>query len=326
MSAFTKDLSFLELFIINTVAYFDVFDYPLTLLEIYNYLYTGGMSGADYSLPEIKDNLENNPKLKKIITSQSGFYFLKNRRQIIQTRLQQYNIADKKFKIALKAVKFLKFFPFIKLVAVCNNLAYFNARKQSDVDLFIITSKNRLYFSRFFITLLLSLMGIRRHGHKVTDRLCLSFYLTEDNLDLNQIKIVPDDIYLIYWLATLSPVYERDDFHNQFLQANNWFKQYLPNYQDKQVGHRYQVEDTKFSESIYKFKQLIWQGVLGNWLEKISKYIQHKKMSQSKRDISVREKNWVIINDQMLKFHENDRRLYYLQKFEAKRKELIEQL
>ena len=60
-----KDLSFLELFIINTLCYFDLFDYPLTLNEIYEYFFTGGMTGGDYSLLEIKKELKTNPKLKK---------------------------------------------------------------------------------------------------------------------------------------------------------------------------------------------------------------------------------------------------------------------
>ena len=326
MTAITKDLSFLELFIINTICYFDIFDYPLTLNEIYNFLYTGGMSGGQYSLAEIEDNLQNNSKLKKIITTQGGFYFLKNRQTIIEARLQRYNIAEHKFRVALRAIKFLKFFPFIKLVAVCNNLSYLNARQESDIDLFIITSKKRLYLIRFFITLLISLMGIRRYGQKISDRLCLSFYITEDNLDLNQIKIAPDDIYLVYWLATLFPIYQRDDFHDNFLQANDWFNKYLPNYQAKKISYRYQVNDTKFSSFIYKSKEFICQNFLGDWLEKLTKYLQHKKMSQNKKDVLVREKNWVIINDQMLKFHEKDRRLQYLNQFEQKRKDLIEQI
>ena len=112
-----KDLSFLELFILNTITYFDVFDYPLTLNEVYTYLYTGGMEGSNYSLEEISETLETSEKLNKIITTQGGFYFLKGREEIIQTRLDHYNLADKKFKIALRAIKLLKYCPGIKMIA-----------------------------------------------------------------------------------------------------------------------------------------------------------------------------------------------------------------
>ena len=171
------DLSFIELFILNTIVYFDLFDYPLTLNEIHVNLYTGGMEGPALTLAEIEECLQNSPKLKKIIATQSGFYFLKKRKEIIQTRLERYNLADKKFQIALRAVRIFKYLPFIKLVAVCNNLGYANAREESDIDLFVITAKNRLWFVRFFLIAIIYALGLRPPKAKVKDKICLSYYV-----------------------------------------------------------------------------------------------------------------------------------------------------
>jgi hypothetical protein len=321
-----KDLSFLELFIINTIVYFDIFDQPLTLAEIYNYLYTGGMSGGDCSLAELKDNLNNNDKLKKIITTKSGFYFLKNRQEIIETRLERYNLTDQKFKIAQKGLRMMKYIPFIKLIAVCNNLAYFNANKDSDIDLFIITRKKRIWLARFALVILIAILGLRPPKSKAKDKLCLSFYITEDDLDISKVKAAPDDIYLVYWLATLLPVYQREDFYNKLITNNNWLKKYLPNWQPNQIGYRYRVEDNKFNRFVYKSKEFVWGSFLGNPLEKLAKLTQLKKISQKKKDLAIHDDTRVIINDCMLKFHETDRRLEYLDKFEKKRKELIDQI
>ncbi len=332
-----SDLTFLELFIINTICYFDLFDYPLTINEIHQYFFTGGMVGGDYSLLEIEKELKKNYKLKKIITTKRGFYFLKGppshkasadkgREEIIKARLEHYTLADKKFKIALRAIKLFKFFPFIKLIAVCNSLAWANARKESDIDLFIITSKNRIWLVRFWSIVLITLLGLRPPKEKVEDKLCLSFYITEEKLDLSQIKISAEDIYLVFWLATLRPVYERDNFYEKLIKANSWLNNYLPNWQAQRFGYRYKIEDNKFNRFIYKVKEFFCKGFFGDWLEKIFKFIEFKLMSQKKKDLAVCDDTRVIITDSMLKFHDNDRRLEFMAEFEKKRKEIIDQI
>jgi len=321
-----KDLSFLELFIINTITYFDIFDYPLTLNEIYQYLYTGGMLGGDYSINEIKEELINNPKLQKVITTSGGFYFVKGRQEIIKIRLERYRLAEKKFSLVLKAVNLIKFIPFIKLVSVCNNLAGFNAKKESDIDLFIIVKEGRLWLTRLVLVFLIAVLGLRPPKEKVQDKLCLSFYVTNNNLDLSQIKIATDDIYLTYWLATLFPVYQREDYYNKLMQTNSWLSKYLPEYERKKISLRYKIEDTRFSKWVYQTKEKFLSGIWGDWFEGWTKSIQLKKISQKKKDIAVSNKNWVVMSDEMLKFHEDDRRMVFLEKFETRRKEVINKI
>jgi hypothetical protein len=326
MKEIIKDLSFLELFIINTIIYFDIFDYPLTANEICTYLYTGGMEMKPFALDEIKNALAESSQLKKIIAAKNGLYFLKGRERNIQRRLERYKLADKKFKIAKRAIRVLKFLPFVKLIAVCNNLSYQNAQKESDIDFFIISEKKRLYLVRFLVTAVVSLLGIRRHGPKITNRICLSFYVSEENLDLSKIKIAAEDIYLSYWLATLWPSYVRDGFYEKFMEKNAWLKKTLPNFFPLQIGYRYRADDGVLNKSIYKAKEFILRGYLGDFLESFAKKLQLKIMAQKKKDLAAVGDNRVIISDAMLKFHEKDRRLFYLQEFEKKRLEVLNNL
>ena len=320
------DLNYFELFILNTIAYFDLFDYPLTLNEIYKNLYTGGMVGSAYSLLEIANELKTNPKLHKIIATARGFYFLKKREEIIQTRLARYTLDERKLKIAQRVIKILKYLPFIKLIAICNSLSYRNAKEDSDIDFFIITAKNRIWLVRLASIFLIAILGLRPPKNKVKDKICLSFFTTEENLDLAQIKIAADDIYLVYWLATLRPIYERDNFYEKFIEANLWFRKYLPNWQPVKLGITSRVEDSNFSRHIWQIREYIFGGLIGNWLENLAKKIQFKYMSQKKKDLAILKDNRVIISDTMLKFHENDRRTEYQARFEQKRKELIEKI
>ncbi|MFC1599057.1 hypothetical protein ACFL2U_03585 [Patescibacteria group bacterium] len=327
MLGLTKDLSFLELFIINTITYFDLFDYPVTLTELQDFIFTNGMASQKFKLVEIKQILDKSLKLKKIISTDQGFYFLQGRQDIIDKRLNRYNISNLKFKIVLKAVRFFKYVPFIRLVAVCNNLAYWNAKQTSDLDLFIITAPNRIWQTRLFLLLLTSLLRLRPPKEKVQDKLCLSFYITEENLDLSDIKISAEDVYLVYWLATLWPIYDRGEYYQKLITINeHWLKQNLPNWQIRQPNKQHRIIDNKFSSYIYKFREWVLGGWLGNIVENFAKWLQLKKMSQKKKDMAINDDTRVIITDKMLKFHENDRRLEFLEKFEKKRKQLIDQI
>lgn len=326
MKEILKDLSFLELFILNTIIYFDIFDYPLTENEIYTYLYTGGMDVAPFSIQEVDDALNQSEQLKKIITTQSGFYFLKGREEIIKIRLERYNVADKKFKIARRAIKALKILPFIKMITVCNSLSYQNAKVDSDIDFFIITSKNRMYLTRLYAMFLIWVLGLRPPKEKVKDKICLSFYTTEENLDFSNLKIAAEDIYFNFWIATLWPSYVRENFYEKFIEKNSWLKKYLPNFAPIKIGYRYRVEDSGFSKFIFQTKEFVLKGFFGDIFEKIAKKIELKKMSQRKKDLAIAGDTRVIISDTMLKFHENDRRFQYLQEFERKRLEIINNL
>ncbi|MCX6745249.1 MAG: hypothetical protein NTX82_07050, partial [Candidatus Parcubacteria bacterium] len=76
------NINYLELFILNTIIYFDLFDYPLTGQEIWQYLYTEGMQGGNFSLLEIEECLKNSEIMKKLTAAERGFYFLKGRQEI----------------------------------------------------------------------------------------------------------------------------------------------------------------------------------------------------------------------------------------------------
>jgi hypothetical protein len=219
-------------------------------------------------------------------------------------------LANDKNKIAQRGVKVLRFLPFVKLVGLCNNSGNNNIRPDSDIDLFIITTKNRLFTARFLVTIAISLMRLRRHGRKITNRLCLSFYVSEDDLNFSKIKIVDDDVYLIYWIANLFPLYDRG-VYDYFLLENQWVDNYLPNHLSKNGSSWRKIEDNLWSQMCYKTSETILKGFFGNQLENLLKKIQFLKMSKNNKSLAKENDSRVIINNTMLKFHENDRRLFY---------------
>ena len=312
-----ENQNLLEKAILKTLAFFDIFDYPLTLVEIYKWLY---QPDKNYQLSDVSQFLDSE-NLKDKISDKNGFYFLKGRERIIQTRLERHQLAEKKFKIVLRTVKRLRWLVFVKMIAVCNTAGYNNAMAKSDIDFFIIIKSGRLWWSRLVIILLTQLLGLRRHNKKIANRICLSFYITEDHLNLSNIALPPADPYLVYWLATLAPIYDLNQA-NDFWQANNWLKGYLPNFYRPVLNNRRFVTDGWPRRIFKKINSRILTGPVGSWLEKVAEFIQLEKIKKNISSIASQPDTRVIIADDILKFHETDRREEYCLRWREKLKQL----
>lgn len=297
--------------ILKTLAYFDIFDYPLTFFEIYKWLWqpTPEYAAVDL-LADLKLLLAEN-----IIEEKFGLYFLPQREAITITRYRRYRYAEKKFLIAAKVARWVAAVPFVEMIAVCNNVGYSNGAAKSDIDFFLIIKNKRLYFARAIVTILVNLIGLRRHGDKVSNRVCLSFYLADHNLNLDDIAIVDPDVYLIYWLATLAPIFNQNVYH-RFLSQNDWLKKFIPNFDGTIINERRYLKSSRLTASSQALAQFIFGGWLGDQAEKIAKLIQLAKMSYNKKSVANQPNSKVIISERMLKFHEQDRREEYAGKWQ----------
>ncbi len=134
--------------ILETIAWFDVFDWPLNLAEL-----------QKYAQLESSDEIPNDSL--KSIENINGFYFLKGRQEIIRKRIFRQKIAIKKIKVGKFAAEILSFIPFVKMVAICNDLAYFNAPEEIDIDFFIVVKSGKIWTDRFFSTAVLFFFGFQ---------------------------------------------------------------------------------------------------------------------------------------------------------------------
>ena len=291
--------------ILSTIGYFDQLDYPLTAMEIHKWLFS-----------DIKCSFENVVArlylLGSKISCQDGLYFLLGREKILATRHDNYLSSIFKNKIVQKWFGYLARVPYVKMIAVCNNFSFNNLKESSDIHLFIVASSGRLYLVRFLLTAITSVLGLRRHDWKIANRFCLSFYLDDQNLNLENIQICHEDIYLKYWINTVLPVYDEGIFQD-FCAENSWLDDSLSNRYSYNPGLRRRIEIRKMygKKALEKFLS----GKMGDWIEAIFKRIQLAKMSHNKMSLSKENDSRVIISDHMLKFHEGDRRLEYLEKF-----------
>lgn len=211
--------------ILKTLAYADIFTYPLRESEINRYL----ISSKNTSENKIHLNLLILID-RGLVENFNGFYCLAGRKNIITTRLKRNSISLKKKQIANKISKLFKLFPWVRAVAITGALSMNNAEDLDDIDLMIITAPNRLWLTRMTITLFLPLFYKRRHPqdyHRSTNfknHVCLNLFLDENNLSVPK-KM--RNLYTAHEVVQSDFIYEKDNIGHRFLIKNHWVKTYL---------------------------------------------------------------------------------------------------
>jgi hypothetical protein len=197
--------------ILNILAYFDIFHYPLTNVEIQSFL------SREVHQAHIDENLQL-LIAEKSIFKLDEFYSLRNEFSIAKRRSDGNLLAMQEMKHAGKAAKILSRFPYVKGLAISGSLSKNFADKNTDVDFFIITEANRLWIARTLLQLFYKLaymVGKRRW-------FCLNYYIDELGLEIAETYI-----FTAMEIVTLVPMYGEITLEN-FLNANTWTKDHFP--------------------------------------------------------------------------------------------------
>lgn len=292
--------------IVETIVFFDMFDFPLTDLEVWRFI------GLKWSLSQVRDVLQSDI-LSNYIQKYNGFYSLKNREGIIEKRTERYSFTDRKIKRALWVARLFSFLPWIKMVSIGNIMGAHNLRDGSDIDLFIVTEPRRIWITRFFCVILMKILWLRPKKDAVRDKICLSFFISEEFLNLKYMMLDKNkDAYFIYWLTGLVPIYDKKDIYSKFIKENHWIYEYLPNW-DPTETHRIRTVGYSLSVLGSMFR-------LFGLLEGVIKRIQLRLMSDNLKNLANKDTR-VILSDKALKLHANDRRQEYQDKLIIKMKE-----
>ena len=191
-------------------------------------------------------------------------------------------------------VKYIKWIPWIKMLGVWNSISMNCSKKSSDIDLYIVTEKNRLWLVRILSTLVFQLLWTRKTAKKHEWRFCLSFFSSLDWMDFSKF-VLEKDIYLHFWVVYFKPILDYDNTYKKFLEINkswiNWG--FYKNILDK-------------NKCFIKYKSKSWWNNLKilNLIDKLLKNIFLPKTKKSFAKLG--NPFWVIITDSLLKFHDKD--------------------
>ncbi len=302
----------------TTAAYFDLFSFPLTPLELWKWCYVEpDTKDAVPSLPEVYRLLEESQFLRQRLAHREGFYFLRGQDASVATRKRRYVLAEAKYQRVLRAARAFRHLPFIRAIAVCNSLAYNNTREDGDLDLLIITDPRRIWTTRLLTTGLAALLGWRPSAGHARDAVCLSFFLAEDALGLQHLGLTPDDPYLRYWIDQLVPVYGNPDVLLALRSANRWYRERLPNSYAVLPSDRRWVRDTFASKTARALVRAVHAGRFGDALEFHYERLQRTLLPETLKRMANQDSR-VVVNHRMLKFHQNDRRAEFVAQLAAR--------
>lgn len=269
--------------VLDTLSYGALFDYPMTLSEIHR-----SLLGASLTRREISGILTAHPLLRANVDAEPPYHFLKGRDASVASRREANRLTRELLHRERRAVDLVRRIPFVRMIAFSGATAHGNARDE-DIDLFVVTARNRTWAVALLAFAAMKLLGRRR-------TICINYFLGEGRLALAE-----RDAFTASQLAALKPIAGRAVFY-RLVRANAWGARLLPNFWREYRS----LEPVDPSEPAVG--SLVWETLLsfggGFLLEKLGRlalgsYLA-RRLRQAGRPASVK------LEDDVLKLHFKD--------------------
>ncbi|MBU2566615.1 hypothetical protein KKG46_03590 [Patescibacteria group bacterium] len=285
--------------IIRTLAFHASWSYAPTYIQL--------LLSLDYGVNESQDtrvsklNLEDVLKVlvqEDLVVKQQGRFALNRFSYLMEQGKEKEIYNSRKMRKAKRVVWYLKKIPWIKSVCLCNTTALGQSKETSDLDFFIITKPGYIWITRFFAALPFVIFKMRPEDPGIKDPVCLSFFVTQNGLDLSKLML-EDDPYFRYWFLFLLPLYDDGVLAELWFANVNILKRHanaIPWISlDKTAGDKSNSQESKSSNEEISF------------LEKKFKIIQQNRLP-SQINKQANQSTDVVISDNVLKFHTTDAR------------------
>jgi hypothetical protein len=197
----------LENAILETLAYSDIFDFPLNIDELHRYLV------APAEPADLAQCLADMDK----IGFREGYYFLSGRDEIVSLRKAREPASRRAYQRAVFYGRMLGSLPFVRMVALTGSLAVMNLSKGADIDYMIVTKPGHLWTARAFSVIFGRIM--RPLGYTI----CVNLLVSE-----NALAWPLHDLYSAREMCQMIPV-RGMDVYRRLRAANSWTQSILPN-------------------------------------------------------------------------------------------------
>ena len=209
-----RPTSGLENDILKVLLYFDVFQFPLTVSEIYHFLPSNSITPAHVSRALLS------PSLSGRVKRENGYFFLATAtNSYAEERLEKERRAARLMSVARVMAKIIRVFPYVRGVFLSGELSKGIASKKSDIDFVIVTKEGRLWIARTLLIVFKKLFLLNRKRF-----FCLNHFVTE-----HHIRVELRNIYTATEVVTLVPL-ENDIMFSRYMVANLWVTQFFPNW------------------------------------------------------------------------------------------------
>ena len=280
--------------ILSTLAFFDIYKLPINTQRVFELLYRVQANEKEVQL-----------ELDRLVTL--GIIVHKEKKYAL-TDWDEKTFRDNQIEIEKRWTRIRHYYwllsivPFVQHVSVINSVAMGNADSESDIDFFVVTRPNRLYFVRSAIIILFKLLGVYKNKQHVNMRFCFGFYITSDNLAIKSLLLPNEDPYLVFWMATIMPIYSLK-YYEKLIKENKWIYSWFPNFKSHYRLEMYRKLKPK--DGIKKLLELLFI-IPAFLLEPLLRRIHIK------HTFNLPENHWktssTIANRAMLKLHALDPR------------------
>lgn len=196
--------------VMRTVAYFDVIEYAPTWTECACWFEWSGARGLEYEAPPsgqelvfARDGLVVDGQLE----AGFGRVALPGRlMRLAALAHERTALFPRKLRRARAVARWLFRNPNVRFVALANTTALAHARDLGDLDFFVVVGQGAIWSSRIFGAGLYKLLGRLPGGRDKRDAVCLSYFVTDAELDLSAHTLAGDDPYYRYWFMSLLPL------------------------------------------------------------------------------------------------------------------------
>lgn len=250
----------LEKSIYHTIRYFSLFDMPVTAVQIWRSLVLEHVDGRQRwqgqhlpRLREIRETLEVSSWLATRVGTRWGYFFLQEQEGGVRRRLDRHVTAQHKWRLTKRLAKWLALVPLVRMAAGSGSLSLSNTKLTSDLDVFIVAARGRIWTTRLLLLFLAQLLGRRRKrwDRLAPDRLCFNHFVSGAEMTM---KEPVRNLYTAVAYTHLVPLFASPTFF-EFEQANaTWMKTYLM-YPD--VPHLFPKQAVSLPSPLLYAKQLL---------------------------------------------------------------------
>ncbi len=235
----------MELKLLRLLCYFDVFNHPLSLIELQE-LAQEDSEGIRTTLQTLVD--------KQVIFSQDEFYGIRETiSEQISIRKEKEDRAKGYYHKLPRYLRLIKSFPFVRGVAISGSLSKNVMPEDGDIDYFIITAANRLWVCRTLLILFKKIFLLNSRKY-----FCLNYFVDENNLE-----IIDKNMFTAIEIKSLITVYN-SILLNEVQQQNAWTESFVVG----QFSHtRLRPLEPKKGFSFKKVPEFFFLGALGDRID-----------------------------------------------------------
>lgn len=246
----------LDLAIVQTLAYADVFNFPMTAAEIHHFLI-----GQHTKYSDVQQALEHpsawlGEYMQVEMIDDEPYYALEiASSHIFHQRQQRKATSAILWQKAERYGSWLGRLPFVRMVAITGALAVQNvSSSDDDLDYILVVHSGRVWLARLFA------VGLVRFAQLWGVKLCPNFVLSTEAMAQSN-----TDLFLAHEIAQMIPLVGYD-LYEDMRDLNRWATEFLPNARQP----FYPTIDQPVRGLWAMLKQASeWflSGTLGDWLE-----------------------------------------------------------